>query len=226
VNPELFREGTSDENIHKSVVEFNEYRIPERFETDDLILDIGAHVGNFAYACTQRGAGRVMCFEPDPENYALLRQHLEDEIAIGRVETFPVAVSNRFEFRWFSGPILGEDECNHGGAYLFGRNNDSYGLGPSLLIHPYRVVTIAFDDIEFPDGFNRRLLKLDCERSEHEIIQSASVASFPQIAGEYHPCGDRTGESLKARLEQLGFAVGLFPWRDSELGLFFCRKTM
>jgi hypothetical protein len=51
-------------------------RLPERFSPDDIIIDIGAHIGAFAYACLQRGAGRVIAFEPEPENYALPRLSL------------------------------------------------------------------------------------------------------------------------------------------------------
>lgn len=224
MKPELFRAGTSDENIFHACVDGNEYKLPERFEPADLVVDIGGCIGAFAHACLQRGAGLVMCFEPDPDNYALLRQHLAEPIREGRVETFPVAVTASHGFRTFSGVVRKDGETNHGGAYLFGADGNSYGLDEYIVNRPFRVVTIPFDSIAFPDGFNRRLVKLDCENSEHEIVQSEQIATFPQIVGEYHPRGDRTGETLKARLEELGFAVGLFPWENSELGLFQARR--
>ena len=221
---ELFREGTSDWNVYRSVFDSNEYRLCDSFDPNSLIIDVGAHIGCFAYACTQRGAGRVMCFEPDPENYHLLRQHLAAEIATGKVETFPVAVTNSLGFRTFSGVVRKDGETNHGGAYLFGADKDSYGLDEFIVNPPFRVVSIPFDAIEFPDGFSRRLVKLDCENSEHEIALSKELATFPQIVGEFHPYGDNTAERLKERLQAHGFEVGLHPWENSELGLFFCRK--
>lgn len=224
MNASLFRAGTSDANIFNAVVTHNEYKLADRFEPTDLILDIGACIGAFAYACVQRGAGRVMCFEPDPENYVLLRQHLADEIRAGKVETFPVAVANDFAFRTFSGVVKKDGETNHGGAYLFGCDGDSYGLDQYIVNKPFRVVTIPFCVIGVPFGFEPRLLKLDCENSEHEIACSANVAKFPQIVGEYHPRAGCTGETLKAQLESLGFTVGLHPWPNSDLGLFFGRK--
>lgn len=219
----LFRARTSDGNIFISCVAMNEYRLADSFEPNSLIVDIGAHVGCFAHACITRGAGRVMCFEPDPDNYALLRQHLAEPIREGRVETFPVAVTASHGFRTFSGVVRKDGETNHGGAYLFGTDGNSYGLDEYIVNRPFRVVTIPFDAIAFPDGFNRRLVKIDAENSEHEIAQSAQLATFPQIVGEYHPYSG-SGETLKARLEELGFAVGLFPWENSDLGLFQCRR--
>lgn len=223
----LFRAGSSDENICNSVIRDNEYKLPDAFEPTDLVVDVGACIGAFAYACVQRGAGRVMCFEPDPENFWLLRQHLSQEISDGKVETFPFAVAENLGFRTFSGVVRKDGETNHGGAYLFSEKGDSYGLAEYIVNQPFRVLAIPFSLINMtgiPDGFTRRLLKLDCENSEHEIIQSFDVSEFPQIAGEYHAYGGHSGESLKARLEELGFAVGLFPWRDSELGLFQARR--
>jgi len=228
MNPALFRPGTSDENIVRSVVDGNEYKLPDAFEPTDLIVDIGGCIGAFAHACIQRGAGRVMCFEPDPENYWLLRQHLADEIAEGRVEAFPVAIAGSWGFRTFSGVVRRDGETNHGGAYLFGEGNNSYGLDEYIVNRPFRVVTIPLGLVNllgFPKGFAPRLLKLDCENSEHEIITewSFELGEFPMIVGEYHPYG-HSGEELKQKLELLGFTVGLHPWPNSELGLFFARK--
>ena len=51
-----FREGTFDDWVFRSVVEENEYSLPERFEPDDVILDVGMHIGSFCHAAALRGA--------------------------------------------------------------------------------------------------------------------------------------------------------------------------
>ena len=45
------RPGTLDRLIARSVLLDNEYRLPDRFEAGDLVIDVGAHVGSFATAC-------------------------------------------------------------------------------------------------------------------------------------------------------------------------------
>jgi predicted RNA methylase len=70
------RPGTLDPNICTEVLAENEYRLPERFGAEDLVIDIGAHIGSFATACLLRGAGRVVAFEPLPANHAVATVNL------------------------------------------------------------------------------------------------------------------------------------------------------
>ncbi|MDQ3258717.1 MAG: hypothetical protein M3R15_33425 [Acidobacteriota bacterium] len=42
------RPGTEDINVFESVVAHNEYRLPASFRHQDIIIDIGAHVGGFS----------------------------------------------------------------------------------------------------------------------------------------------------------------------------------
>ena len=73
-----FREKTTAENVIKEILVKEAYRkkkIDFKIEPDDIWLDGGSHIGVFAlYACTKK-AEAVHCFEPEPENYALLDQN-------------------------------------------------------------------------------------------------------------------------------------------------------
>ena len=40
-----FRPGTLDRMIFDGVVALDEYRLPECFELDDVVVDVGAHIG-------------------------------------------------------------------------------------------------------------------------------------------------------------------------------------
>jgi hypothetical protein len=51
-----FRPGTLDRLIFDSVVAHNEYRLPERFEPPDVVVDVGGHIGTFAYAVARRAS--------------------------------------------------------------------------------------------------------------------------------------------------------------------------
>ena len=221
MNSALFRPGTSDYNIWKNVVENDEYRFPQMTE-NDCCLDIGANTGSATYAMLQKGAGRVVAFEPDPENYFLFRKQLKQEISDGRVEVYPLAVvgGSGFSWRTFSGVVQKDGELNHGGAFLFSQEGSDYGLGEYIVGRPFKVPCIGFDEIEFPDGMVRRLLKLDAEGSEWSIMKdSLGVGGFERIVGEYHPHSGY-GPNFFAE-EMLGFTFKLAPHPNSELGLFW-----
>ena len=65
IEPWKFRKDTLDESIFNQVVNVNEYHLPLAFEPDDIVIDIGAHIGSFAQAVVSRGCRRVYCIEPD-----------------------------------------------------------------------------------------------------------------------------------------------------------------
>ena len=50
------RPETTDSAIFTNVVDDNEYNLPQSFEPDDIVVDIGAHIGGFSYAALERGA--------------------------------------------------------------------------------------------------------------------------------------------------------------------------
>ena len=71
------RPGTWDSIIVKQVLVDNEYGLPADM-SGLTVLDIGAHIGSFAVACMRRYAKRVVCYEPDPENFVLLETNTRE----------------------------------------------------------------------------------------------------------------------------------------------------
>lgn len=173
------RPGTSDEETFIQVVVRNEYRLPPAFQPDDLIVDVGAHIGCFSYAAMLRGARRVYAFEPDPANFAQAsrnlrrfgdRVHLErsavwrsdvviPQLALGRVDTNLAGVSALW-----------------GGAASTGQS-----LAPAVRLD---------DVLQALTGGGRtrvRLLKIDCEAAEFPILLTAHRLDLvDEICGEYH----------------------------------------
>lgn len=217
------RPGTIDRRLFRMVALQNEYRLPGRFSPDDVILDIGAHIGSFAYAVLKRGAGRVFCFEPDENNFRTLEQNLRPygaQAVMARKAVWRSGDDTRFfclENSW--------DRRNTGG----------FRLGEST--KGQCVETVAFDglveEVAASSGGRIRLVKLDCEGAEWPILFSTAVLDrVSAICGEYH-CWplpswyvvagvERTPQNLKARLESWGFAVELQPSRErGDMGLFF-----
>src|SRR6476659_8442412 len=75
-HPFTFRPGTLDEAIFHHLVDDDEYRLPASFDPEDVIVDVGAHIGSFCYAALARGAGRVHGYEADPRNFACAAANL------------------------------------------------------------------------------------------------------------------------------------------------------
>ena len=186
-----FRPGTLDRMIFDGVVALDEYRLPERFEPGDVVVDVGAHIGSFAYAVVLRGGKHVWSIEPDRTNCAVAAEHLRPYVDRGYVRLMHAAA-------WRSDP--NDDELRFDGYHAFPRSypgmdgilntgNGSvvWGLGEP-------VAKIAFDDVvdlATNRGERRvRLLKLDCEGAEWPILlTSRRLHLIDEIVGEFHELG-------------------------------------
>ena len=177
--------------IFDGVVALDEYRLPERFEPGDVVIDVGAHIGSFAYAVVLRGCTHVWSIEPDRANCASAAEHLRPYVDDGSVRLMQAAV-------WRSDP--NDDELRFDGYHTFpqsypgmegivntGNGSVVWGLGEP-------VAKIAFDDVvdlATNRGERRvRLLKLDCEGAEWPIVlTSRRLHLIDEIVGEFHELG-------------------------------------
>lgn len=221
-----FRPGTCDENVYRSIVELNEYRLPDKFDPSDVIVDIGAHIGAFTKACLDRGAQHIIAFEPEPDNFAIFRSNLREAIDDGRVEVFPLAVTGACDFEWrkHSGYTAINGETNTGGGFLFGPNGESFVHKEYVVSRPVRVPSISLDDAL--DGVEEvRLLKMDCEGSEWGILRNISlyVPDMAEIVGEYHEFGKNTQTELSMILDGLRYDSSFQQHGEHPMGLFFAK---
>ena len=222
---------TFDSDIINGVAVANEYDLPERFDSDDLVIDIGAHVGAFSYAALVRGAGRVYAFEAQPINHAIACHNVAKFGARAICRNMAVWRSDQPEQVLFNDRLTGLDQRNTGGISLLW--NDE-GLP---------VATIGLDELlaEATHEFRHRvrLLKLDCEGSEYPILfTSQHLDIVDEICGEYHNIEpahvpDRAlladhrdqfnGQGLAAFLEQQGFTVD-HEHHGETVGVFHARR--
>lgn len=213
------RTHTQDEMVYEEVVEHNEYELPPRFCLADTILDVGAHVGCFAFACLGRKAGKVICFEPDPANFRLLEQNLKKWGT--QAECHERAV-------WRSDP--NEDQlivCSHGAS-----NTAMPYIGVGKGGTP--VEKIGLDAILEKSG-RVRLLKLDCEGSEYSVLfTSRRLDLVAAIVGEYHlgrnpvpAVGECNMVGIERVLQENGFEVVFKPHARCPglQGLFWGRRN-
>lgn len=194
--------GAADRSLWQDVLRKNYYRLPRAFDFEDTIIDIGAHTGSFAHACLIRGAGKVLCFEPSAENFALLQKNLAgwgDRVQCVRaaVTSEPTAILSRSRTmpkRMGRLSIVGDD------------------TGESVpVVHPTRALELA--------GGPVRLLKLDCEGSEYDILSHAgSLAPVDAVACEWHRILHRGREWKASDAEKILAGLGFECRAGSEYG--------
>jgi FkbM family methyltransferase len=191
-----FRPGTLDRMIFDGVVALDEYRLPERFEPDDVVVDVGAHIGSFAYAVVLRGGEHVWSIEPDRTNCAFAAEHLRPYVDQGHVRLMRAAV-------WRSDP--NDDELRFDGYHAFPQSYPGMegivntGDGSVVWGRGEPVAKIAFDDVVdlATNGGERRvrLLKLDCEGAEWPIVlTSRRLHLIDEIVVEFHELGGQFPE--------------------------------
>ena len=136
------------------------------------VLDIGAHVG--AFSCTLARAvpgAQVTAVEPSAERVGYLRRNVAVNSLEGRVAVVQAAVSgqsgrgllNRF------GVLEAAADQNAGSEW---------------------VDVIAFEELLASSDGPIDLVKMDCEGSEYDIVDSVSAAALGRIERlllEYHP---------------------------------------
>jgi len=152
-----------DEFCVMEVVRDDVYKLKKLNIQDGLIIDIGANIGTFAIPASRYG--KVLAYEPDPNNFQILKMNIALNNA--NVEAFNVAVGKK-----------GED-CieNASGHSRLGGNG---GSGGAL------VKVIEFNDIPFEYC---DLLKMDCEGGEYDVIKYANNEKLNKVArivGELH----------------------------------------
>lgn len=249
-----FRPSTLDRLIFNGVVVHNEYCLPDSFQPADIVIDIGAHIGSFAYAAVSRGCRNVFAIEPDATNIEIAAQHLREYIEPGQVKLVRGAV-------WRSDE--NDDELFFDGYHPFPSSYSGMegilntGNGSVIWGQGEPITKIAFDQIVDEvtgKGARRvRFVKVDCEGGEWPILfTSQRLHLIDEICGEFHELGGQfleisedhpttkpifnfgndarfTVERLVSYLEDAGFAVRYKRHRRPSgelegLGLFFASR--
>lgn len=138
----------------------------------DAVLDIGAHVGVVSCYLGVRHPGlRILALEPVPALYQRLVRNLAANGATG-VEALNVAVSGDGRRLTLRGNLAG----NSGGASAF--------TGDGVVAE---VASVTIEDELAAAGIDRlRLLKIDCEGMEHEVLTDAVLSRVDYLVGEFH----------------------------------------
>jgi FkbM family methyltransferase len=219
------RPKTEDAVVFEDVMDRNEYGLPNRFEDDDVVIDVGAHIGGFSVAALRRGAGKVYAYEAHPINHAIACKNLARFGDLAACHNRAVWRSDLPTQTLYNDDLT--DFASTGGISLLWNNEG------------VPIESVSLDEVldEASDGFKKkiRLLKLDCEGSEYPILFTVSRLDIvEEICGEYHEIKpevipDRAkveGKptrfdryALKEFLESKGWTVELVPKGNAD-GLF------
>jgi FkbM family methyltransferase len=142
---------------------------PNYLKANDIVLDVGAHVGVFTAAALRHGAAKVMMVEPDPLNIECLRRNFAAELASGRVILVPEgAWSSVGTFKLYTG-------LTNSGMNTMVLPEDGAGY--------VEVKTRPLDQMAAEAGLARvDFIKMDIEGAEREALKGAA-----QILGRWKP---------------------------------------
>ncbi|MCL4541915.1 MAG: FkbM family methyltransferase [Chloroflexi bacterium] len=195
----------------------DEYRLrtllsePDLGESSIQVVDVGAHVGSFALALNAMYPSvRCLCVEPACDNFRYLAHNVLQNGLSGRVQLVQAAVTSV-----------------RGNVDLYVHGDDGSSLNstlPSKHARQETVRSLRLDDLfEMMTG-RIHILKLDCEGSEHDIVNnsgSSCWAVVDTLVLEYHPVPDQTWNRTQQQLEKLGFVKTWDNRVGSELGVAY-----
>lgn len=205
--------------VWTEVVTNNEYELP-KFMNGMTVLDIGGHVGTFAYACLERGCSKVISVEPNPQNFEFLRLNMRQYGERSIVLNKAVWPEDYITLR-----LSQPEGAKHSAGWSVEGNPTNKNKDDNNF---FEAVTVSLDKIrEYPrQGFD--LCKMDCEGAEWDLLEKCDFSHIHEICGEYHLANTGyTTDYLKQLLEKQGFPYVTLkpnPGAPDTLGLFFAKR--
>jgi len=194
------------------IEEYSKYDF--KIKKTDTVIDVGAHIGLFSlYASQNCTKGKIYAFEPIKENYNILESNIE---------------LNNFSNIQPENCAISESTSK---ITLYQSNDES---GHSKFIqtdNPIEVTSKSLNDF-FKENELKicNLLKLDCEGSEYEIIDSLEEKDFEIIEKmiiEYHLADSNPEllENLKNKLKLHSYEISIEPL-FKDIGFLYAKKIV
>ena len=184
-----YRPGSSDpEVIYKILLRRGakaEYYIPEAFNPRS-VWDIGANIGAASlYFSECYPQAEIHCFEPMPENHAMIARNIE---GLDRIRLHPFALGEKEGML----EIRASDSASNLGGFSFHDAGTSKAPGQKVRVRTPRTV------IEDGTAPPPELIKIDVEGAEYDILAAFEPRVLERvrwITGELH--GNRSFELLE-----------------------------
>jgi FkbM family methyltransferase len=188
---------------------------PAALNSESVVIDAGAHRGEFSRTLMERYGCQCQLIEANPELATQLTEQNFNRV-------LPAALSAKDGFATF----IKRKNPEHGGIFSWSKEDSDSTA---------EVVTVSLETIVRQSGLTRiDMLKLDIEGAEFELIGKTSdplLASIGQITVEFHDFlpdfkGRGLYEKAKSRLESLGFITCCMTFRSHGDVLFINRNEI
>ena len=151
-----------------------------------VFYDVGAHIGFFSLPAARLGA-RVIAFEPDPENAARLRVHIDRNHLEHKIEVIEVALwSDSVPSIIFRRGIPGSQ-----GGIANGSLRPAIATGPLIGVRATKLDDFALGGAPMP-----QVIKMDVEGAASEVLSGATETirtSRPILIIEVHTSSEYDG---------------------------------
>lgn len=212
------RVGTTDYAILNETVILKEYLQHgfDQLDSNSTVVDFGAQAGDFSVYVAYTYGAQVHCYEPEPENFELVKENIQLNRLDQKVIATNAAVTN-------SNTTL---KLRLSGWGNKGTHSFHYVEGGEYVEVP------AIDILDLAGNFDRiDLLKIDIEGGEHEILVERNKPFFDKVdklVMEYHTQPHVTNSQGLDHLTSvlttaLGFEV-VAQSGDAELGVLYLKK--
>ncbi len=197
--------------IDENWVDSQYFKTHCRVKPGDNVVDIGAHIGSFAILAAKMGASCVICYEPLPQSFELLTRNAR--MNSDRIVCYNKAVMAQDGVVRLSSPrapseLISEHRhewaglVNTGATHVITEHEETdHDVIDVPAIAATHVLGASSSRIDF--------LKLDCEGSEYQILESLTdeqLMSIRDIVCEFHHGIDK-GVVVADRFRRLGFTV-------------------
>ena len=152
------------------------------FKDGDVVIDIGGNIGTVSiYLAKKYPFLKIYAFEPVKQNYENFLKNIElNNINEDIIKVFNLAITKDRRDVILTSPFY-----NSGASNIY----DNYSNG-IVLNNDISIKSITFDDIFSNNNISKcKLLKIDCEGAEYEILYSANVENLKNceyMRGEFH----------------------------------------
>lgn len=190
----LARNNTDDKYIITSIFSREEFN-PKGFKIgkDDLVFDIGGHIGIFSINASHFTENKIYTFEPNLQNFAMLVINLKIN-DVKNIKPFMMAITNKTGYTRLY--LSNKSACHS--TYKHFKNSLSEKvscISLSDFINIFRIKKIDF-------------LKINCEGAEFDILFNLPKNIYRKIKKMVVQCHDINKlDKLKTFIQNNGFSV-------------------
>jgi FkbM family methyltransferase len=155
---------------------------------DQIVIDIGANIGDSSIYFALKDAKKVIAVEPLPQNFQLAKKNILLNNLDDKIDLLLSGCSNKQGF------LVVDDEKSGAGSDL------------KKSIHGTKIPLITLSGLVSKYNISSGILKLDCEGCEYDVVMTSDksiLTKFTHIQIEYH----HGYKNLKNKLESCGFQV-------------------